>query len=135
MKVNDFSFLRTKLLDYNIFFCLRYVITYSKNMSLAPIITPSFKSIHYVGEPATIICITANSYSEVHWILNNTQYDHSQQNIEIITLHFVSVITINNISQNYNNTAIRCEDSYTNVQVYSSAEVTILLQGKSMQIS
>ena len=104
-------------------------------MSLAHIIYPSVESIHYVGEPAVITCTAFYMYYEVHWRLNNTRYDHSQPNIEITNLRTVSVITINNISQNYNNTAIRCEGSYTDGQSFSSAAVTILLQGKSMQIT
>ena len=101
-------------------------------MSEAPIIYPSAESIHYVGEPAAITCTAVNMYSEVHWRLNNTEYDRSQPDIEITSLRTVSVITINNILQDYNNTAIRCEGSYTNGRSFSSAEVTILLQGKSM---
>ena len=104
-------------------------------MSSAPIIYSSVESIYYVGELAAITCTTVNMYTEVHWRLNNTQYDHSHSDVEITTLHTVSVIIINNISQNYNNTAIRCEGSYTDGQSFSSAAVTILLQGKSMQIT
>ena len=104
-------------------------------MSLAPIIYPSAESIHYVRELAEIACTTVNMYSEIHWMLNNTRYDHSQPDIEITNPHTASVIIINNISQNYNNTAIRCEGFYTNGQSFSSAAVTILLQGMSIQIT
>ena len=99
--------------------------------SIAPIISSSGESVHYVGDQATVTCTGSLEYATVHWMLNNTQYDHSQPDIEIINLRTVSVITINNISQDYNNSAIRCAGSYTNGQSFSSAEVTILLQGGS----
>ena len=76
-------------------------------------------SCNLIQEPATF-----------HWILNDTHYDHSQlPDIEIADHHTLLVITVNNVSQDYNNTAIRCEGSYRNNQSFSSAAVTILLQG------
>ena len=104
---------------------------YSHNICLfiAPTIVPSGVCNHYVGNLVEVSCTALQEYATVYWMLNNTQYDHSKPDIEITNLHIVSVITINNTSQHYNNTAIRCEGSYTNGQSFSSDEVTILLQG------
>ena len=104
---------------------------YSHNICLfiAPTIVPSGESIHYVGDLVTVTYIASQEYATVHWRLNNTLYDHSQPNIQITTARQVSFITFNNISQDYNNTAVRCEGSYTDGQSFSSADVTILLQG------
>ena len=83
---------------------------------VAPTIYPSGNSIHYVGDLVTVTCTGSLEYATVHWRLDNTQYDHSQPDIDITTLHTVSVITISNTSQDYHYTAIRCEGSYINGQ-------------------
>ena len=98
---------------------------------MAPIISPSGECSHYIGDLVTVSCTGSQDYAMVHGMLNNTQYGHSQPNIQITTVHQVSFIIINNISQDYNHTVIRCEGSYTNGQSFSTAEVTILLQGGS----
>ena len=95
---------------------------------VVPIISSSGNGIHYIGDLVTVTCAASQEYAIVHWMLNNTQYDYSQPNIKITTVCTVSFITINNISQDYHYTAIRCEGSYTNGQSFSSDEVTILLQ-------
>ena len=97
---------------------------------LDPTISPSGECIHYVGDMVRVTCTGSHDYSTVHWMLNNnTRYDHSQPDIQITTINHVSFIIINNISQEYNNTAIRFEGSYTNGESFSNVEVTILLQG------
>jgi len=99
-------------------------------LSVAPTISPSPEAITYVGEHATITCITFNNFNTVDWLINDTQYDPSQPDIVVTTpLRTISIILFNNISQHYNSTAIRCEGSYSNGQSFSSAEVRIILQG------
>ena len=100
-------------------------------LSLAPFIYASDNGIHYVGDLVTVMCTGFHEFSAVHWIQTNTQYEHFQSDIEINTVRTISYIFINNITHDYNNTAIRCEGSYTNGQSFSSAVATILLQGRS----
>ena len=79
----------------------------------------------------TATCTGSQEYATVPWILNNTQFDHFKPDIESTTIRQVSFITINNIPQDYNNTVTKFEGSYTNGQLLSNAQVTVL-QGKSM---
>ena len=75
-------------------------------------------------------CTASQEYSEVHWMLNNSRYNYFHtDDIEIDSRRTIAYIFISNITQEYNNTAIRCEGSYTNGQSFSSDEVIILLQG------
>jgi len=108
-----------------------YVKSNTKTLNIAPTIFPSPEAIHYVGEPVTITCIGVNGFSTVQWLINDTQYDHSQPDIDVTKSCTLSYIVFNSISQYYNSTAIRCEGSYSSGQPFSSAEVAILLQGKN----
>ena len=83
----------------------------------------------------TVMCTGLHEFSAVRWIINNTHYEHSRPDIEITTVRTISYIFVNNISHDYNNTAIRCEGSYRNGQSFSSAVATIFLQGRSNNIN
>jgi len=100
---------------------------------IAPTITPSREVIHYVGEYTAVTCTSANAFTTVYWWINDVQYNNTQPGIQVISHPAVAIIVIHNIPQEYNNSAVKCEVSYSNGQSFSSDEVRILLQGKKYQ--
>ena len=78
---------------------------------------------YYVGDVATYTCL--GSSDEIHWVINGTQYYNTEANVEIEPLRLGSIISIYNITQDYNNSVIICETDTS-----TSNEIVVLLQGK-----
>ena len=99
-------------------------------MFIAPHISPSPEAVYYVGDKIVITCTPSSDFTSVQWFINNMQYDNSQPDIMVNAIPgILSAISIRNILQEYDNTVIRCESFYSDDQLSSSEEITILLQG------